>query len=101
MRNGAGSVAPAPLGLFYSERTQAKTPTLRRSVNLHFDLAGFCCFLLGKGDGQHAVLVFGRDFVCFDGRRDGKAADEIAVAALDTVVALHVLVLDELPGTFE
>ena len=69
---------------------------LGRLVNFDLDLAGPGRFLLREGDGQEAVLVFGADFVGFHRVWEGKAADEISVAALDTVIALGAFVLFEL-----
>ncbi len=68
---------------------------LAASLNRHFHLAGFGGLFLRQRDGQDAILIIGLNFLGVHRRRNGKAADEFAVAAFDAVVALDVLVLFE------
>ena len=59
--------------------------------DLHLDLLGLGLGLLGQRDAQHAVGAGRVDLVGVDRGRQREAADEAAVAALDAVEVLFLL----------
>src|SRR5947209_17516828 len=64
---------------------------------LYFNLPRLGRFLLGKGDAEDAVLEGGGDLLGIKGVRHGEAAHELAVVALDPVIALVAVLGLELP----
>ena len=88
VQNRAGFCTPLPVRLRYC--------LMRFTLDFDFDLARLGGFLLGKGDGQHAVLVSGRNFSVSNVGGTAKLRTKFAVAALDAVIALCVFVLLEL-----
>src|ERR1019366_5072108 len=54
------------------------------------DLPRFGGLLFDQGDGEHAVVVGSIDLVCIEGAGNGETAHEIAIAALDAMIALFV-----------
>jgi len=65
-------------------------------LRFDFDLARLGGFLFGQGDAEHAVLERGGDFVGIEAIGHGEAAGEVAVAALDAMIAGDVVLLFEL-----
>src|SRR6185312_4942855 len=70
-------------------------------LNGDLDLTGFGGLLLGEGDGQDAVFVLRRYLIVLDRWGDGEGADEVAIAALDTVIAFGAFVLFKLARALE
>src|SRR5664280_151462 len=62
--------------------------TLHRGLDL--DLPRFGGLLLGERDGEHAILVGGIDLIGIERVGHGETAHEIAIAALDAMIALFV-----------
>ena len=57
---------------------------------IDLDLPRLGRFLLGEVDGEHAILVGGIDLIGIEGVGYGETANEIAITALDPMVALVV-----------
>src|ERR1035441_9300208 len=105
MRYTAGATDPAgqTLGQTASFRQTAPetgvSPGFAGQRPLHcgldLDLPRFGGLLLDERDGEHAIVIGGADFVGVEGAGHGKTADEIAIAALDAMIALFVA------GSFE
>src|SRR6185437_16544269 len=64
-----------------------------------FHLPWFGSFFYRQRNRQDAVFIIGLYFIGFNCRRNGEAANKFAVAALNPVIALHVLFFFELALT--
>src|ERR1700730_1319087 len=84
-----------------SGRSENLPVTYIDALRLHFDfdLARLGRLLLGKGNGEHAILVLGPDLVRVERVGDGETADEVAVAPLDAVEPFAGIALLELALT--
>src|ERR1017187_4663048 len=89
---------PSSYKFFWWGRFQPANARLRASLRVGFDLdlARLGCFFLGQRDAQHAVLERRGDFFGVEAVGHREAACEVAIAALDAVIARDVVLLFEL-----